>query len=208
MQYKGHYSVLKEEILSFMTDKFLEEKDTQYFADCTFGGGGHSFEILQKSPNFNLISFDQDPEALKNGLEKIKANSLDTRINLVDSNFERFPEVVSTDFSQIMDSGGFSGIIMDLGVSSHHFDSSERGFSFRFDSDLDMRMNPRDNEHFTAQEIINSYSGEQLEKIFFDYGEEKFTKRIVANILEERETKKIESTKELENIISTPILKK
>ena len=201
MEYKGHYSVLKKEILSFITEKFLDEKEPQYFSDFTFGGGGHSLEILKQSPQFNLVSFDQDPEALKNGKERIVENGVENRINLVDSNFENFPEIINKDFSHIVENGGFSGIIMDLGVSSHHFDSHERGFSFRFDSDLDMRMNPRDEDHLTAKQIINTYTSEELEEIFYKYGEEKLTKSIVANIIKERENKDIESTKELENII-------
>jgi 16S rRNA (cytosine1402-N4)-methyltransferase len=120
------------------------------------------------------------------------------RIKLFDTNFLHFPELAKVECSDI---DGFQGILLDLGVSSHHFDDGSRGFSFRFDAPLDMRMNNQSDEFQTAEEIVNNYSEEDLVRIFLEYGEEKNAKKIARTICSERKTKPIKTTKDLENII-------
>jgi 16S rRNA (cytosine1402-N4)-methyltransferase len=200
MNYTGHYSVLKKECIDFLTENALE-LDATYFADLTFGGGGHSFEFLYRRPNFMVRSTDQDPDALKNGEERIEKEKMSERIKLFNTNFVHFPEIARTKCPEVIAAGGFQGILLDLGVSSHHFDEAGRGFSFRFDGPLDMRMNYQSEQFLTAEEIVNTYKEEQLIKIFTEYGEEKYSKKIAIKICEERKIKRITTTKELENIV-------
>ena len=200
MKYTNHYSVLKKECIDNLTGN-ATPGEVSYFADLTFGGGGHSFEFLYRDPMFQVRSTDQDPDALKNGEERIKSEEMSSRIKLFNTNFVRFPEIAKVDCPEVFAAGGFQGILLDLGVSSHHFDEAGRGFSFRFEGPLDMRMNYHSDAFLTAEEIINKYKEEQLVKIFFEYGEEKFSKKIAQKICEERKTKPITTTTELENII-------
>ena len=200
MSYTRHYSVLKKECIDNLTGNAIAD-EVSYFADLTFGGGGHSFELLYKNPLFQVRSTDQDPDALKNGEERIIKEGMSSRIKLFNTNFVRFPRVAIEECPEVFKSGGFQGILLDLGVSSHHFDEAGRGFSFRFEGPLDMRMNYQSDAFLTAEEIVNKYSEDQLIKIFFEYGEEKFAKKIAIKICEERKIKPIMTTSELENII-------
>lgn len=178
----------------------LDQKS--YFADLTFGGGGHSFEFLYRNPLFNMRSTDQDPDALKNGYARIADEKMQERIKLIETNFVNFPNIIREHSPEIFDEvGGFQGILLDLGVSSHHFDEGQRGFSFRFDAPLDMRMNHESDDFMTAAEIVNTYKEEDLKRIFEEYGEEKNARKIASKIVTERKIKEIETTKELENII-------
>ena len=201
MSYTSHYSVLKNECIQFLTEN-ADSKNISYFADLTFGGGGHSFEFLYRNPLFHVRSTDQDPDALKNGDERIVREGMGERIKLFNTNFLHFPEIAQAECSEVFkNAGGFQGILLDLGVSSHHFDEAGRGFSFRFEGPLDMRMNNLSDEFFTAEEVVNEYSINQLTKIFDEYGEEKYAKKIANKIAEERKIKRITTTKELENIV-------
>ncbi len=200
MSYTNHYSVLKNECIHHLTKNALD-KEISYYADLTFGGGGHSFELLYQNSYFQVRSTDQDPDALKNGEKRIAEEKMSSRIKLFNTNFVRFPEVAKQECPEVFATGGFQGILLDLGVSSHHFDEAGRGFSFRFDGPLDMRMNHKSDSFLTAEEIVNSYKEEHLIKIFSEYGEEKYSKKIAIKICEERKIKKISTTKELENII-------
>ena len=201
MSYTRHYSVLKKECIDQLTSNASAD-EISYFADLTFGGGGHSFEFLYTNPQFQVRSTDQDPDALKNGEERIKNEKMENRIRLFNTNFVQFPEIAKSKCPEVFENaGGFQGILLDLGVSSHHFDEAGRGFSFRFDGPLDMRMNHHSEDFLTAEEIINTYSQDDLMKIFFEYGEEKYSKKIAQKITEERSNKPIKTTKELENII-------
>lgn len=162
----------------------LDIKPDGIYIDVTFGGGGHSKEILRRlGKKGHLYSFDQDPDAEKNIVD-------DDRFTFVRSNFRylknwmRYYEVDHID-----------GLLADLGVSSHHFDDETRGFSFRFDAPLDMRMNKRAGT--TAAEILNNYSEEQLADIFYIYGELKNARKIAAIIAKTRNDKKIETTGDL-----------
>ncbi len=206
-EYGAHVSVLLKESLDYLTENIPEQKATPvYFADLTFGQGGHSFALANTLGNAKLICFDQDPQAYKNGMARIQNSNLENRITLHHANFKRFKEIIEKNHPEIIKTaGGFAGILVDLGVSSHQFDSGERGFSFRFEGPLDMRMNSDDsdenNDFQTAYEIIQNESAEYLEKIFREYGEEKFARRIAQKICEERENKELKTTTDLENII-------
>lgn len=199
MEYTSHYSVLKKECIELLTENQEASKDA-YYADLTFGGGGHTFALKNTSAHAYVFSCDQDPDALKNGEERIKKEG-DGRIKLFDTNFVNFPEIAIKELDHVLKSGGFDGILLDLGVSSHHFDEATRGFSYRFDGPLDMRMD-YDNDHIlSASEILERYSEKELERIFSEYGEERYSKRIAKKICEVREKEPIKTTKQLENLI-------
>lgn len=179
-----HTPVLLEESVSAMS-----LHNGGIFADATFGGGGHSREILKRmGKNSTLLAMDKDPEALANAPE-------DPRLITVHGNF-RF----ISNFVQFHGLKGVDGIIADLGVSSHQFDTEERGFSFRFDSPLDMRMN-RQSEN-TAADILNSYSDEDLARIFSLYGEVEKSRSVARLICAAREKKEITRTSELNKILA------
>ena len=179
-----HYSVLLHESIDM-----LEVKEDGKYLDCTLGGGGHSSEILKKLSSGHLYAFDQDDLAIEKAskrLSDISSNYTVYKDNFV--NIDRYFEENSLD-----------GIIYDLGVSSFQFDLAERGFSYRFDGPLDMRMNTSDVQ--TAYDIVNTYSEKELTNIFYMYGEEKFSSSIAKKIVKERVNKPIETTFELVEII-------
>lgn len=162
----------------------LSIKSDGIYVDVTFGGGGHSREILSRlGKNGHLYSFDQDADAEKNIID-------DDRFTFVRSNFRylrnwmRYYEVEAID-----------GLLADLGVSSHHFDDETRGFSFRFDAPLDMRMNKRAGR--TAADIVNEYDEAKLADVFYLYGEMKNSRRIANAIATYRQQRKIETTADL-----------
>ncbi len=193
-EYTKHYSVLKNEIIKFFSES---PSASEYYADLTFGGGGHSFAIANTFPSSIIYATDQDEQAYKNGLALIEKNNLAHRIHLKKTNFENFYNWIHGENLRIK----FKGIVIDLGVSSHHFDDAERGFSFRKEARLDMRMNIDDKDSLTAYDIINSFAEEDLANIFFEYGEERLSRRIAANIIEKRKTEVIETTTQLEDIV-------
>ena len=148
------------------------------YVDVTFGGGGHSKEILrQADKTARLFSFDQDEDAEKNIVN-------DDRFTFVRSNFRYL-----YNFLRYYDVEQVDAILADLGVSSHHFDDSERGFSFRFDGNLDMRMNKR--AGLTAADIVNTYSEERLADLFYLYGELKNSRKLASVLVKARNTKQI-----------------
>lgn len=178
-----HVPVLLEECL-----KGLDIKPDGIYVDVTFGGGGHSREIVkQLGEEGHLYSFDQDLDALNNCLD-------DDRFTFVRSNF-RYLE----NFMRYHEVEGIDGLLADLGVSSHHFDDETRGFSFRFDSKLDMRMNQRAGN--SAADILNTYTEEQLADIFYFYGEMKNARKLASVICKSREQAKIETTEQFLAII-------
>ena len=162
----------------------LEIKPDGVYVDVTFGGGGHSREILSRlGAQGHLYSFDQDEDAEQNIVS-------DERFTFVRSNFRYLKNWMRYYGVEEID-----GLLADLGVSSHHFDDETRGFSFRFDAPLDMRMNKRSG--ITAADIVNNYGEEQLSDIFYIYGELKNARRIAAAIVKARAAKRIETTSEL-----------
>lgn len=159
----------------------LAIKPDGIYVDVTFGGGGHSKEILRRlGKKGHLYSFDQDPDAEKNIVN-------DDRFTFIRSNFRYLKN-----WMRYYGVDHIDGLLADLGVSSHHFDDETRGFSFRFDAPLDMRMNKRAGT--TAAEILNNYDEEQLADIFYIYGELKNARKIAAAITKARNEKRIETT--------------
>ena len=158
------------------------------YVDVTFGGGGHSKEILSRlSPKGHLYSFDQDADAEKNIVN-------DDRFTFVRSNFRYI-----SNWMQYYGVEQIDGLLADLGVSSHHFDDETRGFSFRFDAPLDMRMNKRAGQ--TAADVLNDYSEEQLADVFYLYGEMKNARRIAKAVCDYRRDKTIQTTADLGEVI-------
>ena len=188
----------KTVLLNEMIDNVLTDPDGIY-VDCTLGGGGHSFALAQKlSEKATLVGVDQDDRAIAAATERLKdvrCRHLTVRNNLshVDENLDS------------LGVGQVDGFMFDLGVSSPQLDDGSRGFSYMHDGDLDMRMDQRN--PLTAYEVVNSYSQEDLERILFNYGEERWTKRIVQFILKAREEKPIKTTGELVHIIKAAIPK-
>ena len=159
------------------------------YADATFGGGGHSAEILRRlSPQGRLLAFDRDADAAANAPE-------DKRFSLIHNNF-RF----IYNYSLLLAPEGFDGIIADLGVSSHQFDTAERGFSFRFDAPLNMRMNAQGPK--SAADIVNSYTQDELEKILGSYGELPNARNLAKLIAAARDRSPILTTDELNNAVA------
>ncbi len=192
-----HIPVLTKEILNY-----LNLKKGGVYIDCTLGGGGHSKAILEKIyPHGLLIGIDQDIEAIETAKEELK--SYIDKVKLVKGNFKNLEEILSDLKTETV-----SGIIFDLGVSFHQLKEKERGFSFKEDSHLDMRMDL--NQEFNADILINSYSEKDLAEIFEKYGEERFSKRIARLIVIERKKKTITTTKQLADLVirSLPRTKK
>ncbi|NCT09922.1 MAG: 16S rRNA (cytosine(1402)-N(4))-methyltransferase RsmH [Flavobacteriia bacterium] len=166
----------------------LAIKKDGIYVDVTFGGGGHSKEILnQLGENGKLFAFDQDADALQNTID-------DSRFILIAENFRFISRYLRFHGIKKVD-----GILADLGVSSHQFDEASRGFSTRFDGDLDMRMNQK--SKISAKEVINKYSEEKLAEILFLYGELRNSKNIAKTIVEERQKEKIETSFQLKKIL-------
>lgn len=190
MEFK-HVSVLLEECI-----EALNIKKQGYYVDCTMGGAGHSSYIVSKlNDEGRLIGIDQDTDALKAAKEKLEDYD---NVIYVHNNFHDIYDILEELNIEKVD-----GILMDLGVSSYQLDTGERGFSYMQDAPLDMRMN-RDKE-FSAYDVINSYSEEDLYRIIKDYGEERFSKRIASFIVKRRSEKPIETTLELVDIIKAAI---
>lgn len=167
------------------------------YVDCTLGGGGHSSYLLsQLSENGRLIAFDQDETAIRNAQEKFA--SYGDRFIAVRSNFRYLKEVLTDLGIEQVD-----GVLFDLGVSSPQLDTPERGFSYHHDAPLDMRMDQ--DAPLTAYDVVNEWPYEKLVKIFFQYGEEKFSKQIVRKIEAARAAKPIETTGELVELIKEGI---
>ena len=172
-----HVSVLLDESI-----EGLDLKPGGVYVDVTFGGGGHSREILSRlAPDAHLYSFDQDADAEQNIGEP------DDRFTFVRSNFRYLKNWMRYYGVEHID-----GLLADLGVSSHHFDDAERGFSFRFEAPLDMRMNKRAGQ--TAADIVNTYDEAKLADIFYIYGEMKNSRRIAAAVVKARQDKEIKTT--------------
>lgn len=170
----------------------LNIKPDGVYVDLTYGGGGHSKEILKHlGKNGKLYGFDQDLDAMAGAVK-------DGRFQFIRSNF-RFLK----NWMQYYDAAPVDGILADLGVSSHHFDEGDRGFSFRYDAPLDMRMNQR--AKLTAQHVIQEYTEEQLANVFYLYGELKNSKKLASLIVKKRETQDIKTTGELADLLK-PLL--
>ena len=187
-----HISVLLDETIDG-----LDIKPDGIYVDGTLGGGGHSYEILRRlSPKGRLIGIDQDGEALKAAGERLK--KFENQITLVRSNYCEIDKVLKELNVEKVD-----GILLDIGVSSYQLDNLERGFSYKSDAPLDMRMDTR--QELTAADVVNTYSENELFKIIKDYGEDKFAKNIAKHIVLARKENPLETTKELSEVIKRAI---
>ncbi len=185
-----HVPVLLDESVSG-----LDIKPGGIYVDVTFGGGGHSREILRRLPEgAHLYSFDQDADAERN------IGAPDKKFTFVRSNFRYLKN-----WMRYYGVDHIDGLLADLGVSSHHFDDAERGFSFRFDAPLDMRMNKRAGQ--TAADILNNYDEAQLADIFYIYGEMKNSRRIAAAVAKARQTAPINTTSDFLAVVE-PMFKR
>ncbi|MBP3389082.1 MAG: 16S rRNA (cytosine(1402)-N(4))-methyltransferase RsmH [Clostridia bacterium] len=160
------------------------------YLDGTAGGGGHSFAIASRLTTGRLISLDQDPDAIKEAGRRLEG----LPVTLVRSNFRRMREVLAE-----LEISGVDGILLDIGVSSHQLDTPERGFSYHYDAPLDMRMSQ---EGPTAADLVNTLEEVELARIFYNYGEEKFSRPIARAICRRRETTPITTTLELAELIA------
>ena len=186
-----HKPVLLEEVL-----EGLNIKPDGIYVDGTLGGAGHSYEICSRLKGGRLIGIDQDEDAIRAASERLKEFS--DIVSIVKSNYENIDSVMKD-----LGIKGVDGILLDLGVSSYQLDTPERGFSYRNDAPLDMRMDRE--RDLTAADVINTYSEYDLFRIIRDYGEDRFAKNIAKHIVAEREKKKIETTFELNEIIKASI---
>ncbi len=186
-----HISVLLEESISSLN---LDE--SSIIVDATLGYGGHSSNILERIKTGHLFAFDQDSEAIRHSTDRLK--KIGTNFTIIKSNFVHLQEELNNLGVYKID-----GALFDLGVSSPQLDDEERGFSFHNDAKLDMRMD-RDQE-LSAYEVVNNYSKEELSRIFTKYGEDKFANNIAKKIVEYRESKPIETTLELVEVIKTAV---
>lgn len=188
-----HKSVLLDECIHY-----LNLKDDSVIVDCTLGYGGHSSEILKRIPNGFLYAFDQDLDAINSSQKRL--SELASNYEIIKSNFVNLRKEL-TKRTDLVD-----GILYDLGVSSPQLDEDERGFSFHKDARLDMRMDK--SSPFSAYDVVNTYSYEELTNILYKYGEEKYASSIVKNIIKKREIKPIEATLELAEIIKESVPEK
>jgi 16S rRNA (cytosine1402-N4)-methyltransferase len=186
-----HISVLLNESIDA-----LNLKEHSVIVDATLGYGGHSSNILKRINKGYLFAFDQDSEAIKYSTDRL--NKIGTNFTIIKSNFCNLREKLNEQGIEKVD-----GVLFDLGVSSPQLDDAERGFSYHNDARLDMRMDR--NQELSAYEVVNNYSKEDLARIFYKYGEDKFSNNIAKKICEYRETKPIETTLELVEVIKTAV---
>jgi len=188
----AHTTVLLEESI-----KYLNCRPGKIYVDCTLGGGGHSQRILEElGTTGKLIAIDQDQEAIIAAKERLKKHK--EQIIFVESNFVHLPNILAE-----LDIPSVDGIMFDLGVSSYQLDNAERGFSYQHDAPLDMRMDRKSD--YTAADLVNEMTQDELSKIIWQYGEERWSKRIAQFIVEARNRQEIQRTGELVEIIKAAI---
>ena len=183
----SHLSVMPQEVLTW-----ISPRPEGWYLDGTLGGAGHARLILEAARDCHLVGLDRDPAALAAAGKVLEPYS--ERVSLHHATFDRAADVVAD-----LGLTGLDGMLLDLGVSSHQLDTAERGFSFRFDAPLDMRMNPTCGE--TAADLLNTWSEAELVRILFEYGEERFSRRIVRAIISRREDAPLERTGELAELV-------
>ena len=184
-----HHPVLSREVL-----EYLKPRNNQIIVDATIGLGGHSTAVLERCPNCQIIGIDRDREAL--GMAKERLGKFNERIELIEGSFAQLEKLVDC---------SVDGILFDLGLSSLQIGDPARGFSFREEGPLDMRMGLED---LTAERIVNQYSEKRLIDIISGYGEERWAKRIAREIIREREKKPIKTTTQLAEIVRGAILRR
>lgn len=192
MEFK-HVSVLFNEAI-----EQLNLKNGGIWVDGTLGGGGHSYGILSRTESGKLIGIDQDAEAIAAAKQRLA--EFEGRTTFVNRNFSEIKDILND-----LNTDGIDGAVLDLGVSSYQLDNAERGFSYMHNSALDMRMDQKNG--LDAKTVVNTYTKEKLTQIFYEYGEEKWSKRIAEFIEEKRKIKPIETTFELVDIIKAAVPK-
>lgn len=188
-----HISVLLNECIDN-----LNIRPDGIYVDGTMGGGGHSLEIAKRLTTGRLICIDQDPNAHEAAGKRLVEYK--DRITFVRDNFGNIKSILDSLGIEKID-----GMLLDIGVSSHQLDEAERGFSYQQDAPLDMRMNP--DRPFSAYDVVNGYDEDELDRVIFTYGEERWARRIAQFIVKEREAKPIETTGELVDIIKKAVPK-
>ncbi len=190
MEFK-HYSVLLDE-----TIEYLNIRPDGIYVDGTLGGGGHAFHVCKRLDTGRFFGIDQDDAAIAAAGERLSVYG--DKVCIIRNNYRNMK-------AALLEKGitGVDGIVLDLGVSSYQLDTEERGFSYRFDTELDMRMDRR--QSLTAKDIVNGYSEMDLYRIIRDYGEDNFAKNIAKHIVKARQVKPIETTGELNEIIKAAI---
>ena len=189
----SHIPVLLDECISG-----LNIKPNGVYVDGTLGGAGHSSVIASKISGGTLIGIDKDDDALRASKERLKGYDF---VKFVKSDFKNYKNILKD-----LNISGVDGVLLDLGVSSYQIDTAERGFSFKFDGPLDMRMDKT--QDFSAYDVVNGYSESELSKVIFEYGEESFARVVAKNIVKAREIKSIETTGELNAIVEKSIPRK
>lgn len=191
----NHEPVLLQETLDA-----LNIKENGIYVDCTVGGAGHSIEILKRvGPDARLVAIDQDENALMAATERLK--DYKDQVYFIKCNYAYLGQILDS-----LNIDKVDGVLMDIGVSSHQLDEGDRGFSYHQEAELDMRMDT--NQELSAKDVVNKYSKEDLETIFWNYGEEKWGMRIAEFIVEARQEKEIVTTFDLVEIIKAAIPKK
>lgn len=188
-----HISVLLNECIDN-----LNIRPDGIYVDGTMGGGGHSLEIAKRLTTGRLICIDQDPNAHEAAGKRLAEYK--DRITFVRDNFGNIKSILDS-----LEIEKIDGMLLDIGVSSHQLDEAERGFSYQQDAPLDMRMNP--DRPFSAYDVVNGYDEDELDRVIFTYGEERWARRIAQFIVKEREAKPIETTGELVDIIKKAVPK-
>lgn len=186
-----HISVMLDEVISA-----LNVRSGGIYFDGTLGGGGHSLGIMKAGGN--VIATDLDEDAIKYAEDRFLFEGMSGRFTIVRDNFKNFLRVTDS-----LGCDAIDGAVLDLGVSSHQFDDGERGFSYRFDAELDMRMDRR--QELTAEDVVNGYSEKELLRVLYEYGEESYAKSIVRNIIKARQAHPIKTTGELADIIAKSV---
>ena len=187
----NHKSVLLNEVI-----ESLNIKADGYYVDGTLGGGGHALEVVKRLESGKLIGIDRDSDAIKAATQRL--NDYINNVIIIRDNYVNIENILKRE-----NIGKVDGIYIDLGVSSYQLDTAERGFTYRFDAPLDMRMDDRN--ELKASDILNDYSESELFHIIRDYGEDRFAKNIAKHIVEYRNKKRIETTFELVDIIKASI---
>ena len=186
-----HESVMATEVVDCLTRGGLRGG---LFVDATLGGGGHSEALLRCRPDARVIGVDQDPEAIEAASQRLKV--FGDRFRAIHGNFRGIDQALGEEKAM--------GVVMDLGVSSRQLDSVERGFSFQRDGPLDMRMDPANS--LTAARVVNEWREEELGKIFWEWGEERFSRQIASAVVEARKHRVIRTTGELAELVVRLVL--
>ena len=190
---------IHKSVLAAETVELLKPQSGEIFVDATLGLGGHAEKILSASENIRLIGIDQDAEAI--ALATRRLDKFGGRVKIVHANFSEIKRVLAEAEVEKV-----NGVLADLGVSSLQFDSAERGFSFRFDAPLDMRMNADDDETETAAELLDTLSEFEIARILYEYGEERLSRKIARRIVWKRELgEPIETTKQLAETVEKAV---